>query len=105
LSFSSSFTTSDGDQDRAARPKRLAERPDHRIDAADIPEVTDWSDAVRNGMYRPRKQPIIIRLDADIIAWFRARSDRYQTEINRALRRFVAEEEQRARRGAPAEQG
>ena len=38
------------------------------------------------------KQQITLRIDADVIAWFKARAegDRgYQTDINRALRRHV----------------
>lgn len=52
----------------------------------------DWSDAVRGGLHRPRKEAITIRLDADVLAWFRehVQSGRgYQTEINRVLRKHV----------------
>ena len=89
----------DTDADRHDRLKRLAALPDERIDTTDIPEVTDWSDAVRGGLYKPRKQAITIRVDADVLAWFRARGDRYQTEINRALRQFIAEQDRRERTG------
>jgi uncharacterized protein (DUF4415 family) len=34
----------------------------------------------------PRKEPISIRLDDDVLDWLRRRGDRYQTEINRILR-------------------
>lgn len=37
-------------------------------------------------MYRPIKKPVTLRLDADVIAWFKARGRGYQTRINRALR-------------------
>jgi uncharacterized protein (DUF4415 family) len=37
-------------------------------------------------MYRPVKKPVTLRLDADVIAWFKARGRGYQTRINRALR-------------------
>ncbi len=70
------------------RLKRLAALPDEQIDTVDVPEVTDWSGAVR-GLYRPRKQAITIRLDADVVAYFRAQGRHYQTEINRALREWV----------------
>ena len=56
------------------------------------PEILDWSDARRGVFYRPVKQQITLRLDADIIAWFKARAPGgrgYQTEINRALRDHV----------------
>jgi uncharacterized protein (DUF4415 family) len=37
-------------------------------------------------MYRPIKRPVTLRLDADVIAWFKAQGQGYQTRINRALR-------------------
>jgi uncharacterized protein (DUF4415 family) len=81
------------------RLERLATKSDSDIDTADIPEVLDWSGAVRGGLYRPRKEAITIRLDADLLAWFRnhAKNGRgYQSEINRALRHYVAAQEKSA---------
>ena len=43
-------------------------------------------------LYRPVKQQITLRLDADIIAWFKAHAlggRGYQTDINGALREHV----------------
>jgi len=37
-------------------------------------------------MYRPIKKPVTLRLDADVIAWFKAQGRGYQTRINKALR-------------------
>lgn len=74
------------------RLQRLAAAPESEIDTSDIPEVPDWSDAVRGGLYRPRKEAITIRLDADVLAWFRSRAEGgrgYQSEINRVLRQYV----------------
>ena len=54
--------------------------------------MLDWSTAKRGALYRPVKQQITLRLDADIVAWFKrhARGGRgYQTDINRALRSFI----------------
>jgi uncharacterized protein (DUF4415 family) len=36
---------------------------------------------------RRNKEPISIRLDADILDWLRHKSERYQVEINRILRK------------------
>ena len=66
--------------------------PDDQIDTTDAPEILDWSDARRGVFYRPVKQQITLRLDADIIAWFKARAPGgrgYQTDINGALREHV----------------
>ena len=67
----------------------LAALPDEDIDTSDIPEILDWSGARRGALYRPMKQQITLRLDADVLAWFRANAPGgrgYQTEINRVLR-------------------
>ena len=67
----------------------LAALPDEEIDTSDIPEILDWSGAKRGALYRPVKQQITLRLDADVLAWFRANAPGgrgYQTEINRVLR-------------------
>jgi len=59
---------------------------DDQIDTSDIPEVTDWSKAVVGRFYRPRKESVTIRLDADVVAWLRAEGPGYQTRINAVLR-------------------
>jgi uncharacterized protein (DUF4415 family) len=42
--------------------------------------------------YKPIKKPITLRLDADVLAWFRRDGRRYQTRINSALRRVMERE-------------
>lgn len=82
-----------------ARLVRLAAKPEADIDTSDIPEVLDWSDAVRGGLYKPRKQTITIRLDADLLDWFKSHVEGgrgYQSEINRVLRSHVAAMEKRS---------
>ena len=66
--------------------------PDDQIDTSDIPEMRDWSDARRGLFYRPVKQQITLRLDADVVNWFKEQvpgGRGYQTQINRALREYV----------------
>ena len=75
-----------------AELQALEELPDDRIDTTDIPELLDWTGARRGLFYRPVKQQITLRLDADLIAWFKAHAQGgrgYQTDINRALRQHV----------------
>ena len=72
--------------------RTLEALPDDQVDTTDAPEILDWSDARRGVFYRPVKQQITLRLDADVIAWFKAhaRGGRgYQTDINGALREHV----------------
>lgn len=42
--------------------------------------------------YRPLKKPVTLRLDADVIAWFKKDGRRYQTRINAALRKVMERE-------------
>ena len=66
--------------------------PDEQINTQDIPEQRDWSGAKRGLFYRPIKKQLTLRLDADVIDWFKTQSpngEGYQTEINKALREFV----------------
>ena len=72
----------------------LAALPDDRIDTQDIPEILDWSSSKRGVFYRPVKQQITLRIDADVIAWFKnivTDKKGYQTTINLALREYVAQ--------------
>lgn len=62
---------------------------DEDIDFSDIPEILDWSKAVRGKFYRPVKEQVSIRLDADVLAWFRSRGEKYQTAINSVLREHM----------------
>jgi uncharacterized protein (DUF4415 family) len=55
-------------------------------DTADIPEAPAENWAHARQFFKPRKEAISIRLDADVLDWLRRRSDRYQSEINRILR-------------------
>jgi uncharacterized protein (DUF4415 family) len=59
---------------------------DDRIDTSDIPEVTDWRNALVGKFYRPIKKPLTIRLDADVLAWLKAPGKGYQTRLNALLR-------------------
>ena len=71
----------------------LAAMSEEEIDTDDIPEAPaeSWALAKRPGLYRPVKKPVTLRLDMDLVEWFKARAPEggYQTEINRVLRRYV----------------
>lgn len=72
-----------------AELRRLQSMPERSIDTGDIPEVLDWSGARRGLFYRPVKQQLTLRLDADVIDWFKKNGTGYQTRINSALRDYV----------------
>jgi uncharacterized protein (DUF4415 family) len=72
--------------------------PDETIDYSDIPELGPefWRDAtVSFGLPAP-KSSVTIRLDSDVIEWFKANSSKdgkpgrgYQTAMNAVLKAYV----------------
>jgi uncharacterized protein (DUF4415 family) len=70
----------------------LAKLPDDGIATGEMPEQLDWSGARRGMFYKPVKKQITLRIDADLIEWFRQHApgeSGYQTRINDALREYV----------------
>lgn len=61
------------------------------IDVRRLPEEGVFPASVRRGSLRPTKRSVTIRLDTDIVEWFKAGAANggYQTAINRALRTFM----------------
>ena len=73
----------------------LARRPDSEIDFSDIPELTQkfWQNAIPNPYYRPVKKQITLRIDADILAWLRRKSQGgYQSRLNSLLRHAMLQD-------------
>jgi uncharacterized protein (DUF4415 family) len=67
------FTTSITDQQRREL-ERVAARPDSQIDFSDAPEARPRPSEIEVGrFYRPIKQLVSLRVDADVLAWFRGR--------------------------------
>lgn len=68
----------------------LKEMPDEAIDYSDIPPLTgDGWRRVSELIPAENKQQITLRLDADVIKFFRGTGRRYQSRINAALRDYV----------------
>ena len=61
---------------------------DEDIDTSDIPELDDdfFNEAE---LIVPVKKPVTIRLDADVLEWFKSQGQGYQTRINHLLRRYM----------------
>lgn len=73
---------------------RLAAMTDEDVMAAARadPDAQPTTKADWVGAYQPNrigKESITIRLDKDVIEWFRAKGEGYQTRINDALRRHI----------------
>jgi uncharacterized protein (DUF4415 family) len=68
--------------------KRLETMSDSEIDTSDIPELGEDFFA-RAELREPPKQPVTLRLDTDVLEWFRECGKGYQTRINRLLRMYM----------------
>src|SRR6202035_2521054 len=79
----------------------LANRPDSEIDYSDIPASTrkDWAGAVRGKFYRPIKQQLTVRIDADVVAWLKSYGKGYQSRLNAILRSVMLGKTRRRRAG------
>ena len=66
----------------------LAARPESEIDFSDLPATTkqDWQGAVRGKFYRPIKQQLTVRIDADVVEWLKSQGKGYQSRLNDILR-------------------
>jgi len=78
------------------RIKNLKTMRDEDIDVSDMPALTQEQLArfipaklLNRSLYRPRKVPVKINYDADVLEWFRSFGKGYQTKINAALREYM----------------
>jgi uncharacterized protein (DUF4415 family) len=94
--------------DRPARGRanfaRLRQVSDAEIRRTSPPELADlpdgfWAEATVVNLVA--KHPISLRVDRDVLAWFKAQGPRYQSRMNAVLRSYVlAMRVPRKRRGA-----
>ena len=74
--------------------KRLSEMQDKDIDTSDIPELDDAF--FQNADIKvPPKQPVTLRLDSDVLLWFKSQGQGYQTRINKLLRSYMESQKHR----------
>ena len=66
----------------------LVDLKDEDIDTSDIPVITAefWANAK---LVIPDKKPISIRIDEDVLQWFRTQGKGYQSRMNAVLRAYV----------------
>jgi predicted DNA binding CopG/RHH family protein len=86
---------------KKATGKTLGAVPDDQIDTSDIPEITDWTGAVRGLFARPETRQISIRLSAaDLLTANRlaAKGLPYQTDIKSLLHEALERERSRLAR-------
>lgn len=74
--------------------KRLDAMTDKDIDFSEIPEITPEMFAkgmVRRGLKPTYKRQMTLRLDSDVIEWFKRQGRGYQTRMNALLRAYMEE--------------
>lgn len=79
---------------------RLGAMEDEDIDLSEVPEITPemFAEAVIRRGLKPRiKKQMTLRLDEDVLDWFKRQGRGYQTRINALLRAYM--EEHLIRRG------
>jgi uncharacterized protein (DUF4415 family) len=74
--------------------KRLSGMEDSDIDTSDIPELDD-SFFENADISVPLKQPVTLRIDSDVLVWFKSQGAGYQTRINNLLRRYMESQQNR----------
>lgn len=82
--------------------KAVADIDDADIDTSDIPEWTDEEyarSAELTALYKPRKQQITARIDADVLKWLKGGGRRYQTRLNEILREAMLRDYRKKARG------
>jgi len=68
--------------------KRIDEMTDEEIDTSDIPPLGD--DFFAKAKLRvPKRVSVTMRVDADLMEWFRAQGEEYESLINTVLRSYV----------------
>ncbi|MHB1620799.1 MAG: BrnA antitoxin family protein [Sulfuricella sp.] len=77
-----------------AEIKALQALPDNQIDYSDAPPTSpeEWRNAAIGKFYRPIKQQLTLRIDADVVDWFKRQGKGYQTRINELLRDVMKKE-------------
>jgi uncharacterized protein (DUF4415 family) len=82
-------------EEQKQRLHQLSQRPDSSIDTSDIAEWSEieFSEAKPfQEVYKPKKQQITTRIDADVLMWLKSHGKGYQTFMNDLLRKEMLEE-------------
>jgi uncharacterized protein (DUF4415 family) len=76
---------------------RVDKLRDEDIDYSEIPELDDEVFAQPLVDWPPKKEAITIRVDSDVLGWFKEQGRGYQTRMNQVLRRYMSVAGRRAR--------
>lgn len=76
-----------------SRPRRIGDLQASVED--DLFELADQETVAESRWNRPRKRRISLRVDVEVVDWFKSKGPGYQTRINRILRRVMVEGKKR----------
>jgi len=71
--------------------RRVSEATIQRTSPRDLRALPDDFWASAQVVEPVAKQPISLRVDADVLDWFKAQGPRYQSRINAVLRSFMTQ--------------
>jgi uncharacterized protein (DUF4415 family) len=69
---------------------------DEEIDTSEIPPLDD-SFFAKAKLRMPKQVSVTMLVDADLLEWFKAQGEEYESLINSALRRYVEEQREQTR--------
>ena len=69
--------------------KKLAKMKDSEIDFSDIPEMDSTFFKNAELIIPEHKKSISLRIDSDVLKWFKKKGTGYQTKMNAVLRMFM----------------
>jgi uncharacterized protein (DUF4415 family) len=78
---------------------RLDKMKDEDIDFSDAPEITPEMFAkaiVRRGLKPRTKTQVTLRVDTDVLDWYKKQGRGYQTKINLLLRAYMQEHQRQS---------
>jgi len=76
--------------------KRIDEMGDGEIDTSDIPPL-DESFFAKAKLRMPKQVSVTMRVDADLLDWFKAQGEGYESLINSALRSYIEDHKEQTR--------
>jgi uncharacterized protein (DUF4415 family) len=76
--------------------KRVEEMKDEEIDTSDIPPLDD-SFFAKAKLRMPKRVSVTMRVDADLLDWFKSQGGEYESLINSALRSYVEDHKEQTR--------
>lgn len=84
------------DESKTKEIEDLKNMKEEEIDTTDIAEMVTSRPLAVGKFYRPIKESVTVRLDADVIAWLKSGGRGYQTRANQILRSAMEEQQKKA---------